>query len=134
MSSEELSNRSTETMNRRKNRGNKIQNDQHAMLSESGQSNRRNERRTVGKFKSYLVPDTDAQSFYQSHTENNIECIDGCRPKTQSMIHPAKIGSTPSKDTKMEYKKTNIYQSTTRDKTHDDKLSITETSKHEPVG
>ena len=50
------------------------------------------------------------------------------------MIHPAKIGSTPSKDTKMEYKETNIYQSTTRDKTHDDKLSITETSKHEPVG
>ncbi|KAH3703327.1 hypothetical protein DPMN_078361 [Dreissena polymorpha] len=59
ISSEELSNRSSETIYRRKNGGNKIQNDQHAMLSESDQSNRRNERRTVGKFKSCLVPDTE---------------------------------------------------------------------------
>ncbi|KAH3813306.1 NFX1-type zinc finger-containing protein 1-like [Dreissena polymorpha] len=134
MSSEELSNRSSETIYRRKYSGNKDQNDQHGMLSGSGQSNRRNERKTVEKFKSCLVPDTDAQSFYQSHTENNIEYIDGCRPKKQSMIHPAKSGSTPSKDTKMGNKESNIYQSTTRDERHDDKLSITGTSNHEPVG
>ncbi|KAH3813292.1 hypothetical protein DPMN_141745 [Dreissena polymorpha] len=133
ISSGELVNRSSETINMGKCSEKTFQNDQRCMLSGSGQSSRRTERKTVENIESVLVPDTDSPLAYQIHTENNIEYTNGCRPKTKSIMHTA-TRSAPNNDTMSAYKGSNICESTTRDERNNDKPSITRTFKRERVG